>query len=165
MHDIKFTVREIDLTRELGIGRKEVQAVRDAAGLVKGIDWDKVGKPATICLTDHAALTIRSRIGQGVVEPETAKAASDGVKAVMTPNVAANAMILKHGRPPWWTKDEATVIKKWTNPSVVEVDFGGVRKTCRVRDSSLIQIGMVIPVREYGNALVIARSPRAAGRW
>lgn len=162
---MKFTVREIDLTRELGIGRKEVQAVRDAAGLVKGTDWDKVGRPATICLTDHAALTIRSRIGQGVVPPVATVAASDGVRAVLTPNVAANAMILKHGRPPWWTKDEATVIKKTTNLGVVEVDFGGVRKACRVRDSRLMQIGMVIPVREYGNALVIARSPRAAGRW
>lgn len=75
-------------------------------------------------------------------------------------------MILEHGRPAWWTADEAKVVaNKFVNRKAIYVEFEGRNMICRVKDSLNFAAHMVIPVRRYDNILMAARQPRFPGKW
>jgi hypothetical protein len=73
---------------------------------------------------------------------------------------------LEHGRPGWWTKDEAKVLaNKFANRKAISVEFEGKQTICRVKDSLNFQPNMIIPVRKYDGILTAARQPRFPGKW
>ena len=82
------------------------------------------------------------------------------------PRGPQNGLILEHGRPGWWTADEALVVSNgFANRKAILVEFEGRQLICRVKDARNFVPRMLIPVRRYGEVVLAARQPRFPGKW
>ena len=140
----KYQIREIELAIRVGMSRVEMGKLRRR--LTQGEDWDYDGRPKSVWYT-HA--------GEGHRYPDH-----------KIPKLPQNGLILEHGRPGWWTNDEAKVLaNKFANRKAISVEFEGKMTICRVKDSLNFQPNMIIPVRKYDGILTAARQPRFPGKW
>jgi hypothetical protein len=171
-HNFFPKIREFDLARQLGVARSVLLGWRKN-DLRQGTDWDYQGKPKTVWFSESgekAALRLlgvaeQDRQEDRPNEPQPAPAghryADDQI-----PRGPQNGLILEHGRPGWWTSDEAMVVANgFANRKAILVEFKGRQVICRVKDARNFTPRMVIPVREYGNIVLAARQPRFPGKW
>lgn len=162
--------REIDFTLTLGLGRPALTKLRREK-LQEGEHWYKEGRPAAVWLTDAGQ---RRLLGLIQAPPEAAESPRNEDVAPaghrypddQIPRLPQNGLILEHGRPGWWTPDEAKVVaNKFANQKAILVEFEGRQVICRVKSAVPFQPGMIIPVRRYENIVLAARQPRFPGKW
>lgn len=160
-------IRELELAPRFGLSRADLAVKRRQ--LVEGEHWLKEGRPKAIWWTQKGL----DALGLAVGLPETPKAADAPAAAVghripddQIPRGPQNGLILEHGRPGWWTADEALVVSNvFANRKAILVEFEGKQVICRVKDATNFHPRMVIPVRKYGNIVLAARQPRFPGKW
>ena len=161
-------IREIELSLQMGLTRVDLALRRKQ--LVEGEHWLREGRPKAIWWT-QAGLDVLG-VQAGLANP--LKAESLVVAPVVghripddeIPKLPQNGLILTHGRPGWWTPDEAVVKSNvFANRRAILVVFEGREIICRVKDATNFQPGMVIPVRRYETVVVAARQPRWPGKW
>ena len=160
-------IRELELAPKFGLSRADLAVKRRQ--LVEGEHWLKEGRPKAIWWTQKGL----DALGLVVGLPETPKAADSPAVAVghripddQIPRGPQNGLILEHGRPGWWTADEALVVSNvFANRKAILVEFEGKQVICRVKDATNFHPRMVIPVRRYGGIVLAARQPRFPGKW
>jgi hypothetical protein len=164
---VQFCISEKQLARDLGLGQPEL-AKRRIAKLIKGEHWDYKGMPKQTFYHSSGVDAMKLMLNiditpkEPVVEPIEPKV----IRVKEIPKIKANTMIATHGRPGWWTNQEAIVFaNKFANKRMILVEYEGKRVPCKVKASHNFISGMVIPVRQYDNILVAARHPRFAGIW
>lgn len=171
----KFSAkRESSFAETLGLGRPAVTKLRRER-LQEGEHWYKEGKPAAVWLTEAGQKRLlelieapQNAVPEAVPSPSIEDPAPAGHRYPddEIPRGPQNGLILEHGRPGWWTADEARVVaNKFANRMAILVDFEGRQVICRVKDSANFQPGMIIPVRRYENIVLAARQPRFPGKW
>lgn len=168
----KYQIREIELAIKVGMSRIEMGKLRGR--LTKGDHWDYDGRPKSVWYT-HAGVQAMERIlGEQPAEIKPVVVEIEVFEEVeghrypddKIPKLPQNGLILEHGRPGWWTKDEAKVLaNKFANRKAISVEFEGRQTICRVKDSLNFQPNMIIPVRKYDGILTAARQPRFPGKW
>jgi len=162
-------IRELELAPKFGLSRADLAVKRRQ--LVEGEHWVKEGRPKAIWWTQKGldALGLAIGLPESPKEPDApAPAAVVGhrIPDDQIPRGAQNGLILTHGRPGWWTADEAVVVNNvFANRKAILVEFEGRQMICRVRDSRNFHPRMLIPVRRYGNIVLAARQPRWPGKW
>jgi hypothetical protein len=165
--------REIDFAQKTGLGRPTLREMRQRH-LVEGEDWWSEGRPKVVWLAESG----RRKILELIAAPEAPAAALESPRNedlppaghrypdAEIPRLPQNGLILRRGRPGWWTADEAKVLQcRFANRRFILVDFEGRQVYCKVKDNSKFARGMVIPVRRDGNVVVSARQPREPGKW
>lgn len=161
-------IRELELAPRFGLSRADLAVKRRQ--LVEGEHWLKEGRPKAIWWTQKGL----DALGLVVGVPEAPKAPEAGQTAAVghripddqIPRGPQNGLILEHGRPGWWTADEALVVSNvFANRRAILVEFEGRQVICRVKDATNFHPRMVIPVRKYGNIVLAARQPRFPGKW
>lgn len=159
-------VLERNLCVMYGVSRPAMAEIRRSR-LVQGEDWGYTPAPRKVFYTPAGvkkicdALEIR---GEPLEAP--APAQNDWLPLEAIPKGNSNGLILTKGRPGWWTPQEAIVkANAFVNRGAILVNWKGRDVICRVRRSENFAVGMVIPVRQYGNILVAARHPRWLGKW
>lgn len=159
-------IRELELAPKFGLSRADL-AVRRRE-LVEGEHWLKEGRPKAIWWTQKGL----DALGLSLGLPEVTKVVpavpivGHRIPDDKIPKLPQNGLILEHGRPGWWTADEALVVSNvFANRKAILVEFKGRQVICRVKDAGNFHPRMVIPVREYGNIVLAARQPRFPGKW
>jgi hypothetical protein len=163
----------MDFADKTGLGRPALREMRQQH-LVEGTDWWMTEKPKTVWLAESG----RRKIFELIAAPEALAAAQESPRSedlapaghrypdAEIPRLPQNGLIVEHGRPGWWTADEARVLQnKFANRRAILVEFEGRQVICRVKDSTNFQPGMVIPVRRYEGIVLAARQPRWPGKW
>lgn len=149
-----------------GISRPDLAKIRRSR-LIQGEDWGYTPAPRKVFYTPAGvkkacdALEIR---GEPLKAPDPVQ--NEWLPLDAIPKGNANGLILTKGRPGWWTPHEAIVkANAFSNRKAILVRWRDRDVICRVRSADNFAVGMVIPVREYGNILVAARHPRWLGKW
>jgi len=163
-------IREFDLSRQLGVARSVMVGWRKNE-LRQGVDWEYQGKPKTVWYSEAGQLQVLKLVGV----PKVVEAMKAESQPALTghrypddriPRGSQNGLILEHGRPGWWTADEAMVLSNgFVNRKAILVEFEGKKVICRVKDAAAFAPAMIIPVRRYGNIVLAARQPRFPGKW
>ena len=169
---MNYQIREIELANQVGLSRVEVKKLR--ARLTVDLHWGYEGRPRAVWYTAAGVSAFEALLGE---QPEAAAPVPVQIRAPEAgsghryadadiPRLPQNGLILEHGRPAWWTEDEAKVVaNKFVNRKAIYVEFEGKKMICRVKDSLNFATHMVIPVRRYDNILMAARQPRFPGKW
>ena len=166
-------IREFDLARELGVARAVLFAWRKTE-LTKGLHWDYQGRPTTVWHSEagrRRVLELAGVAARSESRPESGAESQPESKGHRysddrIPRGPQNGLILEHGRPGWWTADEAMVLSNnFVNRKAILVEFEGKKVICRVKDAAAFAPAMIIPVRRYGNIVLAARQPRFPGKW
>ena len=159
--------REMDLAPQLGLARPALADLRKTK-LRQGLHWEKLGRPAVVWYSEAGNARVLELLGvKTEAKVEVAPApAGHRIANEQIPRGPQNGLILKHGRPGWWTADEALVVSNgFANRKAILVEFAGRQLICRVKDARNFVPRMLIPVRRYGEVVLAARQPRFPGKW
>lgn len=157
----------MDLAPKLGLARPALADLRKTK-LRQGLHWEKLGRPAVVWYSEAGVARVLELLGvktEAKVEV-AAPAAGHRIPDELIPRGPQNGLILEHGRPGWWTADEALVVSNgFANRRAILVEFEGRQVICRVKDARNFHPRMLIPVRRYGEVVLAARQPRFPGKW
>lgn len=162
----KTAIREADLAAQFGVARPVLSRLR-LDKLREGVDWFFSAPPRRVMVTEAGVEALRGLLGLPKGEALAEQpAGGHRIPDDQIPKGPQNGLLLEHGRPGWWTADEAVVLANgFANRRAILVEFAGRQVICRVRDARNFHPRMVIPVRPYGNIVVAARHPRFPGKW
>lgn len=171
---------ERELAALIGLPQRKVAQIRRLK-LEVGVDFEKLGRPAKVWYSDAGVERVRGLVGvvsavpvvSGLPPvPEVSPVLVDPpvlghrIPDDQIARLPQNGLILEHGRPGWWTEDEAVVVaNSFANRKAILVEFEGRQVICRVKDATNFVPRMVIPVRRYENIVLAARQPRWPGKW